>query len=313
MKHVNHLSSTVDEDVVISDAQLSELNDRGFLRIQGIASPAEVKEIRETLADLLNRNVGVKQGAQFDTLQSPSEAEKPKTSVQLTNPRDFAPWLDQSSYALRAREVAKKILGPDAYQIGEFALLKVPHMGAPTPWHQDEAFRYANFRYHEITIWLALQDVDEARGCMQFVPGSHRGEIRQHQSPGGDPRSHGLELIEPPDPAKVVSCPLKAGDCTVHNGRTMHSAKPNQSDIARYAYICVFQTKPERLSNAEIAYPWLAEKHTPHEEVRSRWFRHGGFLIVGWRKFRRGELGNTSQLMIGLRRAAARFMGKSPD
>ena len=72
------------------------------------------------------------------------------------------------------------MLGEDAALYGEHALLKPALVGPETPWHQDEAFRSPDFVYNELSIWLALQPATLENGCMQFIPGSNKGEVLEH-------------------------------------------------------------------------------------------------------------------------------------
>jgi hypothetical protein len=47
----------------------------------------------------------------------------------------------------------------DARCFFDVSILKTPKPAPATRWHQDEAFRDPNFEYKEITVWVALQQV----------------------------------------------------------------------------------------------------------------------------------------------------------
>ena len=53
-------------------------------------------------------------------------------------------------------------------------LAKPPRDGAPTCWHQDEAYWGRNLLDRGITCWMPLHDVDERNGCMHFIDRGHR-------------------------------------------------------------------------------------------------------------------------------------------
>ena len=47
-------------------------------------------------------------------------------------------------------------------------------------WHQDAAY-YGLDPQEEVTCWLGLTDADIENGCMQVMPGSHRGADAVHE------------------------------------------------------------------------------------------------------------------------------------
>ena len=175
--------------------------------------------------------------------------------------------------------------------------------GPATPWHQDEAFHDPAFDYEEISIWLALQPVNEVNGCMQFLPGTHR-EVLPHCSPNDDPRVHGLECRAGFDPGAAVTCPLPAGGCTIHTGRTLHAAGPNRSAEPRLAYVLTYLLPPVPAARPR-SFPWLEEKNTARLHRKRRWMRRGGLFVATWRLLRRTEPGDYGKLLARLARKAA--------
>ena len=117
--------------------------------------------------------------------------------------------------------------------MGNHAINKPPRDGAPTPWHQDEAYWDPHADHTAISVWVPLQDVDESNGCMAFVPGSHREPVLPHRLI--HPDAHGLRLADDTEPAGAVACPIPTGSATVHAGRTLHYAGPNRTDRPRTA------------------------------------------------------------------------------
>jgi ectoine hydroxylase-related dioxygenase (phytanoyl-CoA dioxygenase family) len=166
--------------------------------------------------------------------------------------------------------------------------MKPPIEGPPTPWHQDEAFKDPKFECDEISIWMPLQPVNDVNGCMMFIPGTNRGEVLPHRTPGNDPKVHAIECYEGFDPASAVSCPLPAGGCTIHSGRTVHGAGPNRSDAPRYAYVLIFQGL-YRPAKSPRSFPWLEGKATDRMERKQKWMSKGGKFVSTWRWLRDKE------------------------
>lgn len=117
-------------------------------------------------------------------------------------------------------------------------LIKPPHNGTPTEFHQDAPYwPHANAR-HSLSAWIALVDVPVERGCMTFLPGQQdRRDIRPIDI------TDARDLFEAaPDLAYLprVTVPLRAGDVTFHNGYTPHTANSNDTDDFRFAHVNIY-------------------------------------------------------------------------
>ena len=287
----------------LSTSEIHQFRRDGFIHIRQACSREETIEIRLLLEDLYARKVGVKEGAQFDVFK-PSETTA-ITLGQVTNPSNYAPVLRKTAFFAKACALASQILGPKAFHTFDLVLMKPAFEGAATPWHQDQAYRKLNYEFDEITLWLPLQDVDENSGCLQFVPGSHKGQIKPHRSPNSDFKAHSLECCYIPSPQETVSAPMQLGDCSIHDGRVLHASPANRSSVIRYAYILTFRN-PAVPPTTAIPYTWVQQRHDAATERREAWLRRGGFLVVLWRKLRRGQFSNLSRTRLTLREGMAR-------
>jgi len=173
---------------------------------------------------LLMTRAGFNEGAQFDLLRG-DEGATENNLLQIMNPVNYAPELRDTLFRANALAIAQQLLGEQATPFFEHAIFKPAGRGAATPWHQDEAYRpEPDYVYRELSIWMPLQDVSVENGCMQFVPGTNRGDVLIHRSANNDPNTHALECCGNFDRTKAVACPLPSGGCTVHDGRTLHYA-----------------------------------------------------------------------------------------
>ena len=115
------------------------------------------------------------------------------------------------------------------------ALYKEPG-GRETDAHQDEAY-WPIAEADTITAWIPLTEIDDATGCMGYVPGSHLGEVEFvdiFSKPGA-----GAELVARQG-AEPVWVPCRPGDVIFHHGRTVHLAKPNRSSRMRRVYTGIY-------------------------------------------------------------------------
>ena len=282
------------------EAQEKSFRENGFLRLEALTTPEEIAEIRAALEPLFEKHAGEKEGAFAD--QVAGAAAKVMSAPQILNPVNYVPKLHHTACFKNALAIARQILGPEARCFFDLSILKMPKIGAATPWHQDEAFRDPNFEYNELTVWVPLQEVTVENGCLQFVPGSHRIPVLQHRSANNDPTSQAIECTETIDESAAVACPLKIGGATLHHHRTLHRSAPNVSGVPRFTYIMTFGLTPVRVSE-ERAFPWLSQKETPIQEQKKRWMRRGGVVVTVWRRLKRGDLTNWRAVVYGMKRS----------
>ena len=249
--------------VTLTDQQIAFYRDNGYLSIDAITTPGEIEKLRVVYDQIFDRSAGREEGNQFD-LAGTDEEGKAAALPQILNPRKYAPELAETLYEANATSIAKQLLGAEATFSGDHAIFKPAGVGAPTPWHQDEAYWDAGTRYNSLSVWMPLQEATLENGCMTFIPGRSDQEILPHQSIGGDTRIHGLEMLDPVDESKAVACPLPPGGATFHNSRTLHFTGANKSAVPRRAYILIFGTPPTPRTDGRT-FPWNDIRHTARD------------------------------------------------
>lgn len=107
---------------------------------------------------------------------------------------------------------------------------KPPRIGQGTPPHQD-GYYFMLEPNEAVTMWMALEEVDEENGCVRYVRGSHRKGIRPHGKTNVLGFSQGItDFGIPEDHQQEAYFPTKAGDLLVHHSLTIHWADPNKSE-----------------------------------------------------------------------------------
>ena len=212
----------------------------GFVAIpRCLTSPAELAQMQAAYDDVFGNHIGAEDGNYYD-LGGPSvEGDSGSEPVlpQALHPEQYNPALRGAQLVANCSRLTELLMGEGCgFGATGHAILKPPRVGAETPWHQDEAYWTPEMEYNACSIWVPLQDVDAASGCLHFIPRSHQLEVLKHRHIGGDPRVHGLEIDQPFDLSTAVACPLPAGGCTVHMHRTMHYSAANKTDVVRRAY-----------------------------------------------------------------------------
>ena len=250
----------------LSDDQIAQYGRDGFLVVPDFTTPEECAFVKGVYDRLFAERAGRDKGDQFDLAGADEEGKEAKLP-QILSPHNYAPELTETLAWANAGALLRRVFGTDEIGYGDHAILKPARNGAPTPWHQDEAYWDAARRYRSLSIWLPLQDTSVEMGCMWFVPGSHKGAIVDHRPIGGDSRVHGLEV----DPAlgfdfsKAVACPIPAGSVTIHDSKTLHYAAGNNTDEPRRAWILSGGAPGAPWDGEPRAFPWQALRDTARE------------------------------------------------
>jgi ectoine hydroxylase-related dioxygenase (phytanoyl-CoA dioxygenase family) len=253
---------------MIAPDQVAQFHRDGYIALPQLASLEEVARLRASYDRIFAARAGREEGNQFDLAGADEDNQEAKLP-QILDPAKYAPELAEGPYIEAANQIARALLGENA-QVGvAHAILKPARTGVPTPWHQDEAYWDPAQDYTTISIWVPLQDTTIEMGCMQFIPGSHKTEVRTHQPIGGDIRVHGLECLEV-DATQAIPCPLPAGGCTIHLGRTLHFAGPNLSDTPRRALILMGGLPSTPRQGPARSFRWNEVKKTARDARASQ-------------------------------------------
>jgi ectoine hydroxylase-related dioxygenase (phytanoyl-CoA dioxygenase family) len=252
--------------IQLTPQQIEFYHEQGYLAIDALTTQEEVATMRVIYDRLFQSQAGREEGNQFD-LAGTDEDGKEAALPQILGPAKYAPELQNLLARANALHIARQLLGPDATWSGDHAIFKPARSGAPTPWHQDEAYWNPQVDYNALSIWMPLQEATLENGCMQFIPGSHKHDVVPHRPINNDPRIHGLELSEEAgvDISTPAICPLPPGGATLHSSRTLHYTGPNLSDVPRRAYIMTFGT-PIVPRNGDRRFPWNEAKITARQE-----------------------------------------------
>lgn len=300
----------MNDPIVLTREQIDSFHERGFLSLPRISPPQEVAALAPVFTRLFAQRAGRNEGAHYD-LVSCDEDDATANLPSIINPVNYAPELRNLEFRRNALAIARQLLGPTVTPAFEHAILKPARQGAATPWHQDEAYRVdANFAYKQISFWMPLGIATLDNGCMHYIPRSHLGPVLPHHSFKDDPKIHAIECTGGFSDADAEACPLPAGGVAIHDGRTLHYAGPNRTDLPRCAYILAFELPPKALRQPRDFY-WNRMRQTANQLRRSSWRRRGGILVEAFRKYRLGMLGSPKRILFeaqrGLR-ALARYI-----
>ena len=158
-------------------------------------------------------------------------------------------------------DIVESLIGGSVQLFEDEALYKPANNGGPIPWHQDNGYWRCQ-PADLVSIWIALDDVDEENGCMYVIPGSHvSGEVEHSRSKTGNGNISKILLSTQIDESNAVPIPLSAGHAMVHHCLTLHATRPNFSSRDRRAMVINYMPVGTRNGEGELlkeGYPILA-------------------------------------------------------
>lgn len=118
-------------------------------------------------------------------------------------------------------------------------IYKNPGVGGEVIPHQDGTFLFTD-PASTVGFWIALDDATVQNGCLQFIPGSHKGGVHRRLTRNEDKEAKELMVYDRPAPvypsSNFTSVPVSKGSCVLIHSQVVHRSDPNKSDKSRHAY-----------------------------------------------------------------------------
>jgi len=198
----------------------------GFLFPVTVFSPEQAQGYRAELEALERRLSGIKTG----------------NKNQLNYPHLLFRFANAICRDEKLLDVVESILGPDILVWGSTFFIKEPKTDTYVSWHQDMKYWGLSDTDGQVSAWIALNNVSQANGCMQFLPKTHLGEMVDHKDTFSDDNflTRGQEADFTLDEEEIVHIELTAGQASFHHGKLLHASPPNHSDDRRIGYAIQF-------------------------------------------------------------------------
>ena len=217
--------------------QYKESYDRdGFVVVRNFLSPEEY----EPLFAALDRYIREVVPSIPDEAAFYQDKSRPETLKQLQHLEKYEPYFEAYCSHRKWNALASTLIGEEAHTLGPKWMNKPPNTDHPTPPHQDNYY----FKFnppHVVSVWMAIDPVDEENGCLRYIPGSHLRGIRPHARTSVLGFSQGITNYGSNDEAMEEVVKMEPGDVVVHHGQMIHRADPNQSKTRnRRAFAMVY-------------------------------------------------------------------------
>ena len=215
---------------MLSKEQKSFYEDNGYLLVENVISPEQLKKLRSITYNLIEKSRPINKSDEVYDLDEGHTSSMPRlTRIKLPHKQDPYYWEILKNSGVT--KVLNDLLGKDTTIITSKLNTKAPGGGSAVEWHQDWAF-YPHTNDDLLAFGLMLEDVTPDNGPLMVIPESHKGPLLSHKH-----QNAFSGAISPDDPLfkpeQAVTLSGKAGSMTVHHARTLHGSAPNHSDRNR--------------------------------------------------------------------------------
>lgn len=213
----------------------------GFLLVKGLVGPADIQAIAREI-DGLHEQMAQAEPDGVGVSWEKTEPGRPQRIRQLMHSEVVSPGLNTVLRRPDVLDIVADLIGPRIALFHSKLLMKAAKDGSVTPWHQDFAYwsKDGN-RPVQVNLMLAIDPATHANGCIQFVPGSHKNGLSEHERKKG--MSFGVFLPGYFQPREgSVAIEMQPGDAIFFGSLVVHGSAGNTSDHDRRANTFAYTT-----------------------------------------------------------------------
>jgi phytanoyl-CoA hydroxylase len=220
------------------EAPLQEFERQGYARLGRVLSQEALHQLRERADDLMLGRVTYpglfyqhdSGTGRYEDLERRKGWVGPSRAYRKLEKLELDPvFLRLIENPLFAR-IAHAVLGADVTLYRAVLWNKAANGGVDLPWHQDDGTFWGLDRSPKLQIWTALDDASVEAGCVEVVPGSHRGGLATKE--GGTVPDW---RIDEADRRLALPVPARAGECLLIHNHVWHRSGRNTTGMPRRA------------------------------------------------------------------------------
>ncbi len=211
---------------VLSQAQIDQYNNDGYLVARGIYTPAEIRELQEVTDEFVDKSRQVSEHTDiFDIDLKAGHSQATPKLRRIKNPHLHHNAYDRAMRNPKLLDVIEQLIGQDIRHHHTKLNLKAPGGGAQVEWHTDWGF-YPATNDDILEVGVAIDAMTEENGCLRVATGSHKGPAYDHHENGVFVGAVQMSDVDIENAGKIL---MDEGDVSLHHVRALHGSAPNMS------------------------------------------------------------------------------------
>ncbi len=223
----------------LSEAQRESYFETGYLLVEKAISDDWIERLCATTEEMIDRSRAIGRSDAVWDLEEGHGAAKPRLR-RLSSPNDEHPtYWDYAAKSI-VPDIVADLVGPNVKFHHSKLNFKWAEGGEAVKWHQDIGF-WPHTNYSPLTVGTYLYDCGPDQGPLCVVSGSHNDGLLDQYNDEGE----WVGCLSDADAAEIDMSRVRdlegpAGSITIHNCRTIHSSRPNNSPISRPLLLNVY-------------------------------------------------------------------------
>jgi chlorinating enzyme len=231
---------------VLTQDQVNSYNDNGFLFPVEAYTPAEAAALHRKFAE---------------TEAKAGEELQQRFRVKAHLP---FPWLCDVIRNPKLLDAVEDVIGPNILCWGSSFFSKNARDPRYISWHTD-SFYYGLRPAETLSAWVAFNPSTIEAGCVQYIPGTHKGSPAVHEfKPHPNNLAGNGQTVIGVDESKAVYAVLKPGQVVFHHESVVHGSGPNNADHPRVGFVIHYVAPHVRETRIEGAMAMLVRGRDTH-------------------------------------------------
>ena len=198
---------------------INNYNKNGWIKINNFFSKKEIEIIKKKVKSFITQSSKAYKGRHINYATNNSNS-KINSFHRLADNK----WIKKLSKQTKIKKIAELFLEEKSKFIQSELFAKPAKIGLESPFHQDN-FYWCLKKGKALTIWTALDNVNDRNGGVCYYEKSHKDGLRKHVPSYAKGSSQKVANIKSIKKYKKIVPKLNSGDILIHDSVIIHGSK----------------------------------------------------------------------------------------
>lgn len=222
----------------LTSEETSKFDTSGYLLIEGVIDAAKIERANRAFEEIAARSAGQERP---DCLEwEPASDGGPRRVRRVYNPVENHEAFRELALCPEVLDRVESLIGPNLQLQHSKLNAKEARVGSGADWHQDLAY-IPHTNSDLVAVLIHLEDSRVENGCIQVIPGAHKGGILAHSVQNDVFAGLITDLDLRSQVHRAVICEANAGSALFVHCLTPHASSANQSSRSRRLLILQYR------------------------------------------------------------------------